>query len=505
MSADGLCDACFSGVRHEGEPEGVMEKIGGIDCYVATPKGDYPKDKVILFLTDVFGIPLINNRLLADDFARNGIKTIIPDILNGDARSEFTISDPTFDRKTWVAAHGPESWMPVVDKVVVALTESGVTRIGTTGYCFGAPPALYLAFKNESHVTVLAHPSRLQVPEDLEKYRDLSKAPLLINSCEVDPAFPQEAQAISDEIFGGGKFAPGYERTYWDGCTHGFAVRGDLSNPKIKAGKEDCVDCVRGVRHEGIPEGQPSRLYCLIRRKNGLIYASGRMEEIAGIQCYVAIPSGEYDHGKAVLFLTDAFGLPLINNQASLLVDDFARNGFKTIMPDYLNGDPIIDFDDPNFVLADWSARHGPDTWRGVVDKVVAALKESGVTSIGCTGYCFGAQPAIYLALKNDSTVTVLSHPTRVACPDDLLDYKERSKAPLLINGCEFDHQFGPEKQALADEILGGGQFAPGYEKTYWEGCTHGFAVRGDLSNPKVKTGKEGAFTATVEFFKKYL
>ena len=40
--------------------------------------------------------------------------------------------------------------------------------------------------------------------------------------------FPIEAQSKADEMFGSGKFAPGYERTYWDGCTHGFAVRGDL-------------------------------------------------------------------------------------------------------------------------------------------------------------------------------------------------------------------------------------------------------------------------------------
>lgn len=67
-----------------------------------------------------------------------------------------------------MSAHGPDSWMPVLDKVIAALKDSGVTRIGTTGYCFGAPPALYLAFKNECHVTVLAHPSRLTYPDDLE-------------------------------------------------------------------------------------------------------------------------------------------------------------------------------------------------------------------------------------------------------------------------------------------------------------------------------------------------
>ena len=61
-----------------------------------------------------------------------------------------------------------------------------------------------------------------------QEYAEKAKAPLLINSCETDQQFPLEAQAKADEILGGGKFAPGYERTYWDGCTHGFAVRGDM-------------------------------------------------------------------------------------------------------------------------------------------------------------------------------------------------------------------------------------------------------------------------------------
>lgn len=40
---------------------GKFEKIGGFNCYVATPTGDYPKDIVVLFLTDVFGLALNNN------------------------------------------------------------------------------------------------------------------------------------------------------------------------------------------------------------------------------------------------------------------------------------------------------------------------------------------------------------------------------------------------------------------------------------------------------------
>ena len=54
-----------------------------------------------------------------------------------------------------------------MDSVVAALKAEGVTRIGTTGYCFGAPPALYLAYSNTSAVTVVSHPSLLK-PESLE-------------------------------------------------------------------------------------------------------------------------------------------------------------------------------------------------------------------------------------------------------------------------------------------------------------------------------------------------
>ncbi|GBE86617.1 Protein AIM2 [Sparassis crispa] len=233
-----MCADCFRGVRHEGEPEGKIEQIGGIECYVATPSVDYAKDKVILFLTDAFGIPLINNRLLADDFARNGFKTIIPDLFNGDPIDAAAFESPGFDFLPWVAKHPPIATSAIVEKVVKVLTESGVTRIGTTSYCFGAQAAFYLARANISRVTVLSHPSALDVPADLESYHAKSKAPLLINSCEVDPQFGPDRQAVADEIFGSGKFAPGYQRTYWEGCVHGFAVRGDLSDPKVKAGKE---------------------------------------------------------------------------------------------------------------------------------------------------------------------------------------------------------------------------------------------------------------------------
>ena len=64
-----------------------------------------------------------------------------------------------------------------------------------------------------------------------------------------------------------------------------------------------------------------------------------------------------------------------------------------------------------------------------------------------------------------------------------------------------IDLQFGAEFQAKADKILGDGKFTPRYKREYFDGCTHGFAVRGDMSDPMTKAGKEGAFKSAVEWF----
>ncbi|KAE9403608.1 alpha/beta-hydrolase [Gymnopus androsaceus JB14] len=235
-----FCDDCFKGVTHEGTPKGTWQEIGGINCYVGTPSDvEYPKDKALLFLSDVFGMQLVNNQLLIDDFAANGILTFGVDYLFGDGIPADAMGpDSTFDRDAWRERHGYDRTRAAVDAVIAALKEKGITTFAANGYCFGAVYAVALAIENGIQATIVTHPSRLKVPEDLEKYFSVSKAPFLINSCEVDAAFPIEAQAKADEIFGDGKFAPGYKREYFAGCKHGFAVRGDMSDPNVKAGKE---------------------------------------------------------------------------------------------------------------------------------------------------------------------------------------------------------------------------------------------------------------------------
>ncbi|KAJ7734586.1 dienelactone hydrolase endo-1,3,1,4-beta-D-glucanase [Mycena maculata] len=206
-----FCNDYFKGVTHEGTPKGRTEKIGGIECYIATPSVEYPKDKVIIFLTDVFGLGLKNSLLLADDFSRNGFRTIVPDMFNGDPYPVNALEPgaPPFDREKWWPHHGQAQTRPLIDSVIAALKLEGVTGFAATGYCYGARYVFDLAFDGIIQASAISHPGRLVVPDDLDKYAAVCKAPLLINSCEDDRAFPLEAQAQADLIFGGGKFAPG--------------------------------------------------------------------------------------------------------------------------------------------------------------------------------------------------------------------------------------------------------------------------------------------------------
>jgi dienelactone hydrolase len=141
----------------------------------------------------------------------------------------------------FIGAHGEEVTHKILDPFVAKLKEDGITSFAALGYCFGARYVFNLSFANSITVGVVNHPSLLRVPDDLNTLSQLSPAvPMLFNTCEVDQMYPAEAQAKGDEILGNGsKEGKAYKRNYYDGCTHGFAVRGDIKDEKVKFGKED--------------------------------------------------------------------------------------------------------------------------------------------------------------------------------------------------------------------------------------------------------------------------
>lgn len=57
-----LLDRTFSCEAHWPDVfSGKTTQYGGVETYIATPTTEYPKDKAVLFLTDVFGLKLQNN------------------------------------------------------------------------------------------------------------------------------------------------------------------------------------------------------------------------------------------------------------------------------------------------------------------------------------------------------------------------------------------------------------------------------------------------------------
>jgi len=157
------------------------------------------------------------------------------------------------------------------------------------------------------------------------------------------------------------------------------------------------------------------------------------------------------------------------------------------------------------------------------MNALIEALKERGVTRFAATGYCFGGKNVIEMAIAGQIVAGILNHPSRLNKPKDFERLLESgSTTKILINACEIDEQFPLEAQKETDALLEGGKYKGGYKRVYWEGCTHGFAVRGDLvsdpmramnrnqpfiwqNDPRVKAGMEGAFKEAIDLFKSTL
>ncbi|KAF9270764.1 alpha/beta-hydrolase [Marasmius fiardii PR-910] len=217
----------------DGTPAGKIVKIGGVDTYVSLPRGKAkPKNEAVLYLSDIFGLALVNNKLLADGFADAGYTVFAPDYLNGDP---VPADDPNFNITEWSTRHGPDQTLPPTRAVIAALKHQGITKIGATGYCFGGRYSTILSQTNEIKVAAMAHPSSLTIPDDFEIIVANSTVPVEIHSADLDTGFTPALGQVTDGVMAG--YKPGYKRFAYAGVGHGFAVRpANASDPvQVKA------------------------------------------------------------------------------------------------------------------------------------------------------------------------------------------------------------------------------------------------------------------------------
>jgi dienelactone hydrolase len=83
--------------------------------------------------------------------------------------------------------------------------------------------------------------------------------------------------------------------------------------------------------------------------------------------------------------------------------------------------------------LQSWLPNHGPEQTRPHIDKVIAALKETGVTTFGATGYCYGGRYVFNVAFDNVISAAVVSHPSLLKFPDDLEVFVNDYPSSLML------------------------------------------------------------------------
>ncbi|KIH86474.1 hypothetical protein SPBR_08621 [Sporothrix brasiliensis 5110] len=250
-------------VAHSGTPVGQIEAHNGFDMYISKPQGN--ATKAVLYLTDVFGIQLAENKLqspppppssvrdqvhspahsltadsLADSFARAGFLTVAPDLFNGKP-APGDINVPGFNTTAFLNDHGPAQTDPIVAAGIAYIRSLGITRVGATGYCFGGR----YAFRAGGNLTTTsirpgqgaravfaAHPSMLG-DEEIAAIQ----GPASVAAAETDALMPAARRTEITALLQNSGQEYGF--AVYGGTSHGFGVRVNVTDPRQKFAKEE--------------------------------------------------------------------------------------------------------------------------------------------------------------------------------------------------------------------------------------------------------------------------
>lgn len=230
--APGQC--CIEGTFHEGTPAGEHKTIFGLDTYQTGV--EHGKDRIIVILTDIYGNHFNNTLLVADQLAKSGkYQVLVPDILKGDP-----VPETHGDLGPWLKNHTPAITKPIITSFLDQLVKEYSPKfIAGFGYCFGAKYAILEGDKNgRFDVVAIAHPSFVEI----EEVQALAK-PIIISAAETDPIFTTDLRHQSEIELAKLSASKGlrYQIDLYSGVAHGYAVRGDTSDPVVRYAKEKTV------------------------------------------------------------------------------------------------------------------------------------------------------------------------------------------------------------------------------------------------------------------------
>ncbi|KAJ8062716.1 hypothetical protein OCU04_007981 [Sclerotinia nivalis] len=267
------CNECIKGTIHARLPIGREETIHGLNTYVV---GDPLTTRAtVVIYSDIFGLLLPNNKLLADTYAASGEYLVyLPDFFEGDpvnlkvadllipvdATKQGTLgkytgilaSMPSF--LMWMGRHKEARCTTVCNGFLEKLRveTKGERKIGMVGFCWGGRYAIRAGLEENMvsiegekkplvDAVVALHPSNLVFPRDVEGL----VVPVSYGWGESDVAVNIKSKCIIEEIHRKegekGIKVPEMEHRVYKPGRHGFAVRGNPDDPQERACLEDSM------------------------------------------------------------------------------------------------------------------------------------------------------------------------------------------------------------------------------------------------------------------------
>ncbi|KIY64972.1 dienelactone hydrolase endo-1,3,1,4-beta-D-glucanase [Cylindrobasidium torrendii FP15055 ss-10] len=250
------CPDCFRGVAFDAQPQGILSDVDG--AYFAPAKGDNSSTtRVVILLTDIFGLNVSNPKVLADLYAEQlECDVWVPDLFRGKAPVA-----PEDMRLPERAGQGFSIWgwiafffmvipmIPALYRQRPAVTDERLRvflsklnekrsyeRLGAVGYCFGGATAIRFAATNAFSTVIVCHPGRTN-----KALIRAMKVPCLWVLAEEDTMFSATLRLAAEAIFADRndkKSFVEYDSKQYKGTAHGFAARPNLAFPDFKEGFE---------------------------------------------------------------------------------------------------------------------------------------------------------------------------------------------------------------------------------------------------------------------------
>ncbi|OJJ95205.1 hypothetical protein ASPACDRAFT_127187 [Aspergillus aculeatus ATCC 16872] len=263
---------CIKGTIHAGQPVGSEESLHGLNVYV-TGNRTNPRAIIVVY-SDIFGLPLPNNRLIADAYAKSGNYLVyLPDFFEGDpvplktadvllpvdASKQSTLAKytgilaaaPAF--LLWWRRHREAHTHKVCFDFLANLRRDTPAdrKIGMVGFCWGGKYALRAGLERNGiegqdgkkvplvDAVVALHPSHVALPDDVEDLVVPTSVGWGLEDQGVNIAIMGQVEEVHEKERQKERQLPEIQHKVYKPGRHGFAVRGNPDDPLERACLED--------------------------------------------------------------------------------------------------------------------------------------------------------------------------------------------------------------------------------------------------------------------------